>query len=255
MRKLTLALLLLSTVGFGQILTVEKYTFLRDSLENEVVGHADFGFKTKRQIYTVYEGSLNANGAYVAKNWNLMLLGEYEFQKAGESSFINDRYVHMRLTLRQKKRLNQEIYGQAQYDVGLGLQRRILGGIGERYRLLEKDNVAITLKGSLMYENEYWTEELDGINTYTNNQLFKSSINFAFTKKLHKNIYFYLSIYHQARFDNWFKPRLFTDGHLKFKITKNVSIKSSMVMAYDANPVVSVASFYYTAKTALSVDF
>lgn len=255
MIKLLPALLLLSSLGFGQILTVEKYNFVRDSLENELIGHADFGFKTKRQIYTVYEGSFDANGAYVAKNWNIMLLGEYEFQKAGGSSFVNDGFAHMRLTLRQKKRLNSEIYGQAQYDVGLGLNRRVLGGIGERYRLLEKDKMAITLKGSLMYENEFWTESINDVATYTNNQRFKSSINFALTKKLHENIYFYLSIYHQAWFNDWFKPRVFTDGVLKFKITNNVSIKSSIVMAYDASPVVDVAGFYYTAKTGLSVDF
>ena len=240
---------------YAQVLPIEQYRFKPDSLTEKLLGSVDLSFESKKQVNNVLNAGINTNMVYIDSAVNVLFITNWNFQKVSQADILNHGFIHLRFVAWPLSTFNIESFSQAQYDIGLGLNERYLTGLGVRKQLIDTRKTKLSTNMGFMYEHEFWTERLEESEETTTNNFIKSTINFTYTQKLDDRIYLFVTAYHQARPEKWFKPRIVIDSQLEFKVTNKLSAKLFYASTYDAIPVVEIAGFYYTARMGFSYKF
>lgn len=240
---------------FSQVLTIEQYRLQPDSISENLIGHADFSFQSRKQQNDVLIGGIDANAVYLDSTFNTLLFSQWQIQQVRGADVVNNGYIHLRFVLLPLKRFNIEQFSQLQYDFGLGLEKRVLTGAALRKEFIKKPNIQFSANVGLMYEHEEWLGQYKGDIRRSNNDFLKTTINLTYTQRIHEKVYFFSTFYYQAKPTLLQEPRLVTNAHMKFNITSTFSIKMSYNSTYDANAFVDVAEYYHTIITAFSYTF
>jgi hypothetical protein len=242
--------------SFAQILNVEKSRTTQDSLSH---------FETNISLSTtLYNRSTdadqpakflsvggNANFAYYSQKHSYIALNHLSYMELNDHTFINTIYSHFRVNLMRRKKISYEVFAQYQNDLRRGLDKRILGGAGLRFVLVHTEKTSLALGLGAMYEEENWQHpKSDMPNEST--QILKSTNYMAFHTDLSETAKFGLISYFQAGSG---RNRLNVDSNLSFKITKNISFRTTFSAAYDAKPVVPVTKFIYKLTNGISLTF
>ncbi len=246
-------LALVPFLATAQIANIEKFRLDKDTA-NLWLGNAGLGFSSKKQKNTVNEYNVYFNLVYLSKNHSYMTLNYSDLQQVDKFRYISEGYTHWRINFLRKKRISYEPFVQFQYDKGRGLLKRNLYGFSFRLSLLkfkkEKDKLDIGISTGAMYEDEVWTGKvlrfgIDGDTIRAATQFVKSTSNLFVRASLHEKITLFTSVYYQARFEKFTKPRVVSDIQLVFKVTKVLSMSTGFVSTYDSYPIVEGNIFTY----------
>jgi hypothetical protein len=254
-----ITLLLFLIVPFllkAQTTNIEKYRLDKDT-SKIWLGNAGFGFSSKKQQNVVqqYNGYLNL--AYLSKLHSYMTINYGNIQLVNKTSFVSEGYTHWRINFFRMHLISYEPFVQYQYDLGRGLLHRELAGMSFRMNLLrnktnkDKDKFTIGISTGAMYEDEFWKGdvlrfEVKSDTNHAHTQFIKST-SYLFAKAaLHEKITLFSTVYYQARFDRFFRPRIVTDMQLMFKITKVLSFSTDFASTFDSLPIVTGNVFTYT---------
>ncbi|MEN7546810.1 DUF481 domain-containing protein [Rapidithrix thailandica] len=235
----------------AQILNIEK-----SRLDNDTTGWlGSFEVQidlVKQEQHTLDLGS-NLHALRLTPKNAYMVIADIEIVRSEKEDLISNGYLHMRMTMNFKRKLSEELFGQIQYNDVLGMQHRYLGGAGARLTLLDRKKIAMAFSAGVMYEVENWKseEEISEIN----NTLWKSTSYLSLRWKVSENVDFNMINYYQARFTDFFAPRVSSDINLRFKINKRFSFGSKFSVIYDAAPVVPISNLIYSLKNGLSYNF
>lgn len=210
----------------AQIVNIEDKKMQLDT--NTLQGQLDIGSKYTQNTKTVFalSSSIRLDLQGVLNHW--MLLGNYNFVRAGEESFIDNGFVHLRYSKKIKNKLRWEAFGQVQYNEKLRINFRGLLGAGPRFQLYEESKIKLAV--GLLYMYEY--NELDAEFGIRRNHRMSSYFTVRF--KPAKNIAFSSTSYYQPILNDFKESRVSTINTLSLKFNRFLSFTSSFSLTYDA---------------------
>ena len=268
MRTPLFLLFLLATLpGFGQILNVEQN---RKSADTTHFWSGELNFNllihnnsatTEEPVRFVGIGT-GANVAYTSGHHRYLLINQLDYSAITGNAFISTGYSHFRANFLWKRPLSYELFAQAQYDIGRGLDSRYLGGGGIRYTFVNEEKVRVALGIGAMYEQERWEvptpegipegEEQEMITT----RFLKSSNYLSLKWEINKMVDLNTIVYYQTGYDRGiegFRNRFSGDANLNVRLGTHLVFFTSFSGAYDSRPVVPIVNFVYSLNNGLKV--
>lgn len=240
--------ILLSCQLTAQIVNIEdKRSQFTDSIQwvEQLELGANFT-KNKQEVFSV-TGKAQIEFVYYDKS--LISLTNFNFVKAGDQSFINEGFQHLRYNSKLKEWLTFELFGQVQYNERANIAIRALAGTGFRYRLFKKERDIAYLGTSYMYEFE---EESEIATKHNNHRL---STYFAISWQPKSNIKIASTSYYQPLFTNVEDYRLSSQTAVIFSFSKRLDFKTTFSIIYDSRAAVGAPKTSYRFLNSLRYRF
>ncbi len=219
-----ISFLFLPLVFLGQIINIESKRFVKDT--NGFAGRSDFFFSVNRNQVLLLSVGANIHTQYKYNRHRILNVVDYAFIKAGESPFVNNGYFHLRYNFKIKKGWYYEWFGQAQYNLAIRLDRRMLTGTGIRTHLYQKDRSGIFCGLSYMYEYQQ-------MNFKREEYYFHRGSTYLSCFIRSKWVEFTSTFYYQPVLTNFNIYRLSTDTQIELLPGKKVNFVLSFSGFYD----------------------
>lgn len=199
---------------------------------------ADFGLTAsetyKRDRHTIFSV---LNGRFAAKRTQSDLQADPDtglWDK--EARFANALMAHLRYNYSLGDGIWLEGFGQYEFNEFLLLDRRLIAGIGPRFRLLKGKQGAIVFGTAAMVEEERLNDELVAETEDVQRVNARSSSYLSGTWKPDDGISWTTTIYAQPRFDNFSDYRLLAETGLALNISKRFAFTLDVRYKLDSEP-------------------
>ncbi|WP_017733889.1 DUF481 domain-containing protein [Nafulsella turpanensis] len=270
MRTALLLLFLLAAVpGIGQILNIEQNRKATDTT-HYWTGELNFNLLIHNNSATTedpvrYIGiGTGADVAYTSVLHRYLLINQLNYSAITGNAFISTGYSHFRANLLWRQPLSYELFAQAQYDIGRGLDSRYLSGGGIRYTFVREKKVLAALGVGAMFERERWQipatelsplpgeQEIGTVTTH----FIKSSNYLSLRWQINKMVNLNTIVYFQTGYDqdiDAFRNRFSGNADLNVKLGTHLTFFTNFTGAYDSRPVVPIVNFVYSLNNGLKV--
>lgn len=178
-----------------------------------------------------------------------LLVGDFQIVNAGGESFNNSGFGHFRYNRKFTDVIRGELFTQIQYNSVTKITRRILNGIGVRFKLSPHETAKIYW--GIAFMNEY--EELS--NPEITNKDNRLSSYFTFTLAPVDKISMRNTTYVQPKLEDFKDYRLANSTVLNFGITNNLRFSTVFSFLYDSRPPIDVPTINYQVKNGLHYTF
>ena len=257
--------LLGTNLAQSQILNVEKSRMNKVSNEDAkaFLLNGSFGFKANNRSAAVDEPikflSVNSNLdlAILSEKNSFLLLNYLDYLLINDDPFISFGYSHLRINFLRQQFLSYEVFGQAQYDLLRGLDKRYLGGAGIRLNLINKEKFLLATGHGLMYEHEQWDNPLfqddpDNFPEEAIANILKSANYVTFRWSLKEYLDMNAICYYQVgSFEDIMRHRLNADANLNVKINEFINFRVNFTFAYENEPIVPITKFIYSISNGI----
>ncbi len=227
-QKFSLSLLFIIYTGtlFSQIVNIEdRRKILTDT--TGIFGSADAGFSLNDNGRRVLNLTANITAELIDGDQRWLALTHYSVVRAGEESFVNQGFQHLRYNKRLRKRLTWEAFGQVQYNERLSITFRGLLGTGPRFRLSKKKADRLFLGTLYMYQYE----ELRDVGIIHRDH--RLSLYLSYRLRFAENINLTGTTYYQPLLTDFSVTRLSSQTAMQFDFTKNLSFKTTFNISLD----------------------
>ena len=217
------------TTGFsgkmGVSLSAAKFT--RSFVSFDINGQIQF--KTDKNLY--------------------LLVGDFQILNAGGEDFNNSGFGHLRYNRKFSSVIRGELFTQIQYNSVTKITKRILNGIGLRFKLSQFENAKIYWGAAYMYEYE---EVADQEIINKDNRI---SSYFTFTLTPVETISFRNTTYAQPNMATFKDYRIANTTVLNFGISEKLKFTTVFNFLYDSRPPVDVPTVNFQVKNGLNYNF
>ena len=255
------SLLLLSQAAYSQILNIERTRLNRDTTRYWT-GQLDLNFMAHNRSarpdnpvrFTNF--STNADLAYTSIKHRYFLINQISYSALTGNAFLRTGYSHFRANLNWRQVLSQEFFGQAQYDIGRGLQERYLAGGGLRFKFVESNKATMALGVGLMYEQERWeypAEKREVTVRMPKNSNYLS-LRWQMNPMVHLNTIAYYQHGYDDQFDTW-RHRFSGDFNMAATLSKRIRFTTTFNTSYDPTPVVPIMKWVYSLQNGIRFAF
>lgn len=206
----------------------------------------------------VATGGLTSDIGYFSDNHLFMLINNYQILFVNETRLVNFGFTHFRTQFYQKNYLSFEIFSQYQYDQARGLDLRLLGGIGPRWRLLKTDAWNIAVGTGVMYEGEDWRDPLVKNAETISARYLKSTNYLAFRYVINENVDANTVVYYQIGYDRDIDQtlhRVSGDLNLAVKLIEKLSLTVSVNAAWESHPIIPIVPFIFSVTNGVRYKF
>lgn len=242
-----LVLLFLINVVFSQVVNIEKKR--TESGKGGVQGNIDFSFSMIENNNSILQGKNNLKLQYYKGKNLFMFFNDITLSKVNENKFQNDGYQHLRYNYNfTKGPVIAEVFVQHQYNTIRKMERRLVGGLGPRFRVIEKDTFRLYFGPLSMYEYEILTNGLV-------REKFRLSCYVSLGYTLKKWLTFSNITYYQPNYADFNDYKLASEASLLIKITDKLALKTFLEIAYESMPPEGVKRLYYNFNNGLSYFF
>ncbi len=251
----------LSFTAQGQILNIERHR-LKDDTAKAFIANVRFGLNLNNRSaaedapVNLFGVNSAVNALYRTEHHGYILVGQTDYLKINDNTFLNFGFLHFRVNLLRDRRFNYEVFSQASYDNFRGLDPRLVAGGGVRYKLVEQERSDIILGMGAFYENERWlhpfTEQLVQVD------FLKFSSYVSFRQDIAENIDFNTVVYYQTTWDQGIsalRNRLSGAINLNSKLTKKLALNNNFEFSYEDQPIVPITKFIYSLRVGLQYNF
>jgi hypothetical protein len=231
-------LLFSSERAFAQIINIEERRIRGTNDSVHWYGAINFSGNLSKVRETVLQLNSDAQIEYKWKKHLWLSLTNYNLIKAGEKSFVNAGFEHLRYNYKLSKdyRLTWELYGQVQQNQVQLMALRRLWGTGLRYRLWDARNGQNRMYVGVSYLHEY-----NRFKNITEPKRFDRLSNYVtFTYRPNKVFLFINTSYFQPKLLSINQLRWSSETDLEFKITKHLSFRGAFNWNYDATLPVDI---------------
>jgi len=256
----TLLFLFLIEFSHGQILNMEKYRVTGDSLKKYALNiNGNLNLKNRSaeadNPVNIFGYDFAIHGVYTPRKHAYIFIAHRDFLRINDSPFLNFGYIHGRVNLYRKNRLNFEFYTQVSDDNFRGLNPRILGGASLRYRLIDKEQSELIIGTGSFYEYEQWNHPITDQSVFA--RLVKSSTNlvfrYTFSEALHANGVLFYQFGYDSSIEK-IRNRYSGDINLNSKITKRLSLTNTFSFSYEDLPIVPITRFIFSFETGITFE-
>jgi len=232
----------------AQIVNIEdKRSQFTDSIQ--WVEQLELGANFTKNKVEIFSITGKAQIEFIYHDKSLISLTNFNFVKAGDQSFINEGFQHLRYNSKLKDWLIFELFGQVQYNERANIAIRALAGTGFRYRIFKKGEDKAYLGTSYMYEFE---EESEIAIKHYNHRL---NTYFSVAWQPQSNIKIASTSYYQPLFTNIKDYRLSSQTAVIFSFSKRLEFKTTFSIIYDSRAAVGAPKTSYRFLNSLRYRF
>lgn len=249
--------------SFSQILNVEKNRIDKDT-SNYLLGNIAFsmnlfnrnaGKNTPTDFLTL---SAAADVAYMSHKHLYLLINNFNYTVVKDApALVKTGYSHFRINFMHRQKLSYETFAQVQYDIGRGLELRLLGGAGLRYALYKSKGINFYAGSGLMYEHEEWhNPEFKGILIVKN--LAKSTNYISTRARINEYVDLNAITYYQTGYDSAikaFRPRISGEINMALRVNSKLRFRVNFNCNYDRRPIVPITPFIYSLNNGIQYNF
>jgi putative salt-induced outer membrane protein YdiY len=238
-----------SILGKAQIVNVEKS---RKSGEKAFEGSVNFEFNVKDIGDDILELKSNADLQYVKGKSRFIFLNYVGYMKYNRNDIQNLGYQHIRYnyTFRDSGFVTAEFFVQHQYNEIKLFKKRIIEGIGPRFRIFNRQKLKWYAAPLIMNEYEQMLDSASTrVKTVRLDAYTSLYIDFNEIFGLKHITYFQPDI---TDFDD---SRLSSETTLRLKITKKAAIDVGYSFDYDSQPPEGVQDYFYSFLTKFVLMF
>ncbi|MBR9921724.1 MAG: DUF481 domain-containing protein [Bacteroidetes bacterium] len=252
LRFLTLlCLVFTSTASYSQIVNIEDR---RGNISDTtgIFGRVAAGMNLVNNGTPVLSIHGNSQLEYLRPKTDWLLLFNYNLVKAGDNSFVDDGFAHMRFNYFLSERVVWEAFGQAQYNEKIRILFRGLLGTGPRFRLFDNKKQAAFAGIAYMYEYE----QISDTSIIHRDHRISSYLSFQFTP--FKNLTLAGTTYYQPIIDNIASSRISSKTSATFSITDQLSLGVNFSVTFDGRlpeEVPNVPNKIYAWRNTLRYSF
>lgn len=263
MKKLiTFILVVVSHLGFSQILKVDKGSLLLDSTKI-LIGNLGLNFNVNNRSTTVETPATfvgltgTSDVVYLSDKHAYIIITSINYFKSTGGPLISTGYAHGRVNLLRKNKLSYELYTQIQYDDGRNMPFRLLGGGGIRVNVLETKKSSVHFGMGIMREHENWKAiQLD--NSIIEKRIWKTSDYLGINTVFNEIVSLHLIAYYQGGWDEdakVFRNRVSGDFQFQVKVTDKLSFLTNFTAQYEDKPIIPINNFVYSLTNGLAWKF
>ncbi len=209
---------------------------------------ADLSFNWVKNTQTI----LNLSGGFQLEfqhlNRRVLSITNVQFVKAGETSFVNQGFQHLRYNISYSPWYTHEFFGQLQYNENLQIKLRALLGSGGRFLLSGKSKHSIYAGVAYMFE--YDEEATEAIH-----RDHRMSSYLSLRIKLTKNAVLASTSYFQPLLSDFKDFRLSSNTVLVVKFNKQVSFTNSLSLLYDSRTPPEIPAFSHNMRSGIRYAF
>jgi len=254
LRKLSFFILisLIYISSAAQIVNVEK----KRKQQNGFQATIGFDFNIKQSSSKILELKNIIDLQYSYNAHSFILLNDIKLLSVDKGSLVNNGFQHFRYnyTVKDSSFLTLEAFGQHQYNEQKLLQKRIVGGLGPRFRIINKEKIKWYTAPLLMYEYE----DLDEVQLDTviyDNALLRLDAYTNFNFSVNDVISFNLIAYFQPVLSNFNDFRLSGETGIRINITKHLSYNIGFSADYDHDPPKEIQNTFWYFSNKLVLKF
>ncbi|MCH2234196.1 MAG: DUF481 domain-containing protein [Crocinitomicaceae bacterium] len=246
---LTLLLLFLTTLSFGQIVNIENKR-LSDQKDG-FIGSADLNLNFVMNTRQLFQIGDKVKLGYKKKKHFAFLITDHALVKSDDNSFVNRGYEHLRYnyTLKDSGRVTLEVFQQGQFNKIQRIDLRLLLGSGFRFKILDHKNYQMNLGTSVMGEYERLSDT--GISTTD----ILNSTYFSFDGQFTESFGMNTIVYFQPKLTDIGTYRIANETSLRFKLSDHFTFKLVYYLAHDSRNIEGVRKTNYTLKNTFSFRF
>lgn len=249
-------LFLIANTINAQILSIDKSHLDKDT-SNFWAGAIDFQFlfnnlsSTPQQenIYIGFFSKLDV--AYLSEKHAFLTINNFRYFKPGQGAFINSAISHFSINWFRKNTFTGETFVQVQYDQSRNLQERLLYGANTRINLIRGENSLYIGIGGF-YEMELWRDLSDVI---VRKRLMKGNAYIGGEVDINDHIFINVISYYQTGYDGtdgvW-RNRINSHLEIRDRLSKKITLKTSIDVHHDNNPIIPVPKWTYDFRVGLS---
>ena len=233
----------------AQVVNIEKK---RKGNTDGFTGKIDLAFSVTDNGKQILQLVNNVDLQYSKGASTFILLNNVSFMTADEEELINSGFQHLRYnyTIKDSSFLTMETFVQHQYNPVKLLARRVLVGLGPRFRIINSKKISFFVGALPMFEYEQLSDSLE-----TTSELFRFDGYVSLNYQIAENISLGNITYYQPDFENFDDYRISSETFLKFKITNALKFDVSFQTTYDSDPPEGVTGLFYKFKNTLSYSF
>jgi len=250
MKKIILLTIIISfsLSGFSQIVNIEKKRKDNKGFQATI----GINFNLKETGSRILELKNNIDLQYSYKAHKIILLNNIKLLSVDKGSLINNGFQHLRYnyTIKDSSFITLEAFGQLQYNEQKLLKKRVIGGGGPRFRILQNEKISWYIAPLAMYEYEQLS---DSVNTEI--KLFRIDSYTNFRYSISKSVSFNLITYYQPDFGNFSDFRVSGESGFRFNINKHLAFAVTYAADYDNQPPPEVQNTFWYFKNSLVLKF
>ena len=173
--------------------------------------------------------------------------------RANKESFIDNGFQHFRFNYQLNKRVDYEIFTQAQFNKQIRITFRGLLGTGLRYQFLESEKGKAFFGMAYMYEYNEIKIVADTISKFNDHRM--SAYLSLSAQPFSKNFSISNTTYFQPVLTNFSELRLSSQTSLKFVISKKLTFTSIFSITNDTRVPENVPATYYSLRNGIRWKF
>ena len=231
----------------AQIINMENKRIATDT--TGLAGKMGVSLSASRFTKSYVAAELSGQLQYKTKNNVYLLVGDFEIVNAGGESFNNSGFGHFRFNHKLSDVIRGEIFTQIQYNSVTKITRRVLNGVGLRFKLSQHETAKIYWGLVAMYEYEEVSDPK------IINKDYRVSSYFSFTLAPVENISLKNTTYVQPKIEDFKDYRLANNTSLHFGITEHLKFTTVFSFLYDSRPPIDVPTINYQVKNGLNYKF
>jgi hypothetical protein len=255
MKRIAPVVIFICLLGLPVLLRAQIVNIENARMQSDTVGWmggAGAAMNLTQNTQKVFGADLAAHLQYKTSNdkglW--LVLGNYNFLKAGGSKIISNAFAHLRYNHKINNWLRWEIFGQYQNNSITQIDSRVLVGTGPRFRIIKRPSFRLYAATLFMYERE--KEKTNPV--IEHNDLRSSSyVSFTFTPR--DNIELISTSFFQPLLKKLSDYRILNQVSIKVKATKHFSLSVKWNYLHDRFPAGTAPRTTYTFATGVDYDF
>ncbi len=248
-QHIIIALLLGLSVGLhAQIVNIEdKRRNISDSIG--WYERADLNFNWIKNTQTVVSLSGSFQWEFQHHNRRILSITNMQFVKAGNTSFVNQGFQHLRYNVTYSPWYTHEFFGQLQYNENLLIKLRGLLGSGSRFRLTASNSKQSAYLG-IAYMFEY-DEEVSEIIHHDH----RLSSYLSLRLQLSEQAVLASTSYYQPLLTDFKDFRLSSNTTLVVKFSRRISLTNALALLYDSRAPEGVPALSHSFRSGIRYEF
>lgn len=241
-------LFLNNTTVQSQILNVESLRKVTDT--SGFSGAASFNFSVRKNVNQFLLLGNDIHLQYKMNKHLYLFKNDLVFQKIENQDFDNSLISHFRYNYKINNIVTWEAFLQGQTNRVNLINFRALAGTGPRFKLSKSEKYKFYLGAITMFEYEEVGDNITPIQ-----RILRESFYFSTSLYPTKNITFVSTTYYQPSWSAWSDYRISTDNALVVSLIKNLGLKISYLLVFDALPAIGIPDTFYNFTTGVTYTF
>jgi hypothetical protein len=213
------------------------------------MGNVSAAMNLTRSVEKITEIDMGLHFQYKAKKSLWILLGNYNFLKGASEKYVDNRFIHLRYSFKVRRRLNWEVFTQAENNLVTLLRSRFIMGTGPRVKIFSNKFIHLHVATHFTYIRERERNIKDTVHWD-----FRSSSYIAFVITPNDRIEFSSTTFFQPLYKKFSNNRVMNQSTLSVKASKHFSLMVRWNFLHDRFPIGTAPETIYGLSTGVNYN-